>query len=100
VKAPAFLSEGTIRRLRVIFAEDVQKDAEALLVHECGRGLPFQDGASPEDLERIRYAALRLSKGRIDKLCDAIQLAQEDWRDLLVAAGFGHDANAHHSWNP
>ena len=34
----------------------------------------------------------------MDKLYDAIALAQTDWRDLLVAAGFGDDVQAHKDW--
>ena len=39
----------------------------------------------PETLERLR---------------EAIHVAQEDWRDVLVAAGFGTDTRAHERWEP
>ena len=39
-----------------------------------------------------------LSEGRVDKLYDAIALAQTDWRDLLVSAGFAEDIQAHKDW--
>jgi len=29
----------------------------------------------------------------------AIELANTDWRDLLMAAGFGEDLNAHQKWS-
>jgi len=48
----------------------------------------------------VRFAALKLSEGNKDKLLRAAQLAQYDWRDLLVAAGFANDAEAHNSWAP
>ncbi len=38
--------------------------------------------------------------GQLDKLEEAIKLAQIDWRDLLMAAGFGHDVEAHLKWLP
>ena len=41
------------------------------------------------NFERIRLAALKLSNGDTGKLVDAIVLAQIDYRDLLMAAGFG-----------
>lgn len=94
------LSDETRQRLRVIFSAELQKDAEALLVQECGANLPFQQDASSEGLERIRFAALKLSNGTIDGLCEAIQEAQYDWRDLLVAADFAKDVNAHKAWVP
>ncbi len=94
------LSDQTRQRLKTVFPVELQEDAEALLVQECGANLPLQEGASPEDLERIRFAALKLSKGTVDGLCEAIQVAQDDWRDLLVAADFAEDVNAHKSWLP
>jgi hypothetical protein len=38
--------------------------------------------------------------GDIEKLECAITLAQKNWRDLLVAAGFANDPIAHKTWNP
>jgi len=49
-------------------------------------------------MERVRFAALKLSEGNTDKLLRAAQLAQRDWRELLVPAGFANDAEAHKSW--
>jgi hypothetical protein len=51
-------------------------------------------------LERIRLAAVRLSGGRMAELEQAIELAQLDWRDLLVASGFADDAREHTRWTP
>jgi len=50
--------------------------------------------------DRIRLAALRLGDGDLAKLGSAIDLAKVDWRDLLVAAGFADDVQAHHRWMP
>jgi hypothetical protein len=36
----------------------------------------------------------------MDKLIKVIELAQVDRRDLLMAAGFGEDTEAHKHWNP
>lgn len=49
-------------------------------------------------MERIRFAALKLSRGNPHKLLRAIEEARMDWRDLLMAAGFGTDENAHEIW--
>jgi hypothetical protein len=46
-------------------------------------------------MERVRFAVLKLSGGDLEKLRKAIKLAQTDWRDLLMAAGFGHDVNVY-----
>ncbi|CAM5376087.1 hypothetical protein SALBM311S_01726 [Streptomyces alboniger] len=40
-----------------------------------------------EDKERIAAATLLCGRGRVDRLLDAVQLAKEDWRDVLVGAG-------------
>jgi hypothetical protein len=41
---------------------------------------------------------LKLSEGNLDKLNRAVALAKTDWRDLLMAAGFGEDIKAHLAW--
>jgi hypothetical protein len=51
-------------------------------------------------MERIRFSVLKLSEGKIDELVRAIELAQVDWRDLFMEAGFGHDPEAHNKWEP
>jgi hypothetical protein len=43
-------------------------------------------------------SALKLSGGRMDKLREAVKLANTDWRDLLVAAGFADSVDAHKHW--
>lgn len=53
---------------------------------------------APALVERIRSAAIRVSDGKLDALEQAIALAALDWRDLLVAAEFANDANAHLRW--
>ena len=94
------LSAQTRRRLEALFPIECRARAEALLVEECGANLPFQADATPETLERIRFATLKLSRGTVDGLCEAVQLAQLDWRDLLVAAEFADDVRAHERWMP
>jgi hypothetical protein len=94
------LSQETRNRLRVLFPGPERDEAERLLVESCGHKLPLCEGASPESMERIRYAAMKLSGGDLVKLRDAIGLAIIDWRDLLVAAGFADDVLGHRSWNP
>ena len=51
-------------------------------------------------MDRFRFAVLKLSGGDLDKFDSAIQLAKTDWRDLLMAAGFGENLTAHESWLP
>ena len=94
------LSDATRQRLEKIFQVKDAPAAAALLVNECGNNLPFCEANGPAECERIRFAALKLSGGRLDRLREAVALAKTDWRDLLMAAGFGHDVHAHRSWWP
>jgi hypothetical protein len=95
------LSRRTNEHVSVLFKAADVDDAVRLLAHECAENLPLIGGsATPDSLERIRFAAVRLSGGNLDRLRDAITLAQTDWRDLLVAAEFATDADAHESWRP
>lgn len=79
---------------------DAQDEVAELLVRECGNNLPMLENADALALERLRFAVLRLSAGRFGKLQAAIDLARTDWRDLLMAAGFGEDVEAHLRWRP
>jgi hypothetical protein len=92
------LSLETFRRLERVFPPQLRADAALLLEGECGWNLPFCENDTPTSLERIRFAALKLSNGKIGGLREAIRLAQNDWRDLLVAAEFADDVNAHVRW--
>lgn len=71
-----------------------------MLVDECGSNLPFLQNLDMFGLERFRFAALKMSAGDLDRLREAISVAQQDWRDLLMAAGFGQDLTAHERWLP
>ena len=56
--------------------------------------------ATREALERIRYAVLKLSEGRLDKLRHYVKEGQIDWRDVLIAASFGFSVDADELWDP
>jgi hypothetical protein len=94
------LSNRTRARLLELFQPSDVELADRLLVEECGDNLPLMTGAIAEQLERIRFAAIRVSGGRLDDLRNAVALAQLDWRDLLVAADFADDPEAHLQWQP
>lgn len=86
------------RHILRLFSVEERGEAARVLREDCGAALPGAPNASVEGIERIQCAALKLSEGRMDKLYDAISLAQTDWRDLLVAAGFAEDTEAHRKW--
>lgn len=86
--------------IKLLFTTDEITVVETLLEEQCADNLPFCESYIPEDMERIRLAALKLSQGSINKLESAVELAKTDWRDLLMSAGFGHDIHAHKNWKP
>jgi hypothetical protein len=90
------LTTGIGRRIAILFGPNDIELVSSLLTDECGPSLTEY----PELLERIRLAVLKLSHGDLNALQRAIDLAKLDWRDALVAAGFGDDVNAHELWWP
>jgi hypothetical protein len=96
---PGRLSPETDRRIEALFPPSLRSEVAELLLHQCGNNLPLLKKLNEIELERFRFAALKLSAGNIEKLKEAIVLAKADWRDLLVSAGFG-TVDSHKSWFP
>ncbi len=94
------LSEATSKKINALFAEPLREEVEELLKTECGDNIPFCENCDMYEMERIRFSVLKLSEGNLDQLIEAIILAQTDWRDLFMAAGFGYDTEAHKKWVP
>ena len=94
------LSHGTAQRVAALFTGVARVTAAELLVEQCGDNLPLWVKTDPQGLERIRFAVLKLSGGDLAKLTRAVRMAQRDWRDVLVAAGFANSIVAHESWFP
>jgi hypothetical protein len=94
------LSNRSRAHVQALFRSSDVELAERALITNCADNLPLPTLAGPDDLERVRFAALRVSGGRLDRLAIAVELAQTDWRDLLVAAGFADDPQAHMQWAP
>jgi hypothetical protein len=76
------------------------ESATKVVEDSVGLGLPLIGPDSTTLLERIRSSVIRLSAGDLGRLKEAARLAREDWRDVLLAAGFGTDVRAHASWQP
>lgn len=93
------LSPRTEALLRHLFPEArLCEKVRRKLIERCGTGMPMCEHSSPEGLERLRFAALKLSRGTFEDLDYAVELANTDWRDVLVAAGFGSGLDAHEQW--
>ncbi len=94
------LSPGTAQRLEALFGPKQRNEAQRILETQCAGNLPFHEGADMFALERVRFAVLKLSNGNLKQLQREIDQAKLDWRDTLMAAGFGEDIFAHRQWFP
>ena len=92
------LSQDTKNLVHALFKSREALEVCGMLENECGTEALSCGGWTPAQLERIRFAVLRLVKDKTMSLESAINLAKTDWRDLLMAAGFGNDPNAHKTW--
>ena len=84
--------------LDIFFNPKDVSETSLWLEEECGNNLPSCGQQDEYGIERIRFATIKLSKGNTLKLLKAIDEAQMDWRDLLIAADFGSDVNPHEAW--
>jgi hypothetical protein len=66
------LSPETQRRVNLLFRPEEQNTVAILLTTECGNNLPFLEELDEYELERFRFAALKLSDGNLDKLRESI----------------------------
>jgi hypothetical protein len=94
------LSPETKDRIRKIFVESDWLEIEEYLLNECGDTLPLVETSYVVLAERIRFAVLKCSGGDYAELKRWVGMAKQDWRDVLVAAGFGNSINAHLEWQP
>ncbi len=86
------------QNLIALFSNSEQPVAERLLLDWSATYQDPMIPATPEGWARVRAAALRLSRGDLEKLKRSIALGRRDWRDLLMAADFGDDVRAHERW--
>jgi hypothetical protein len=96
------ITEEVRKRIRVLFPEHQWLRVESLLEERCSAGLPLAGhlGDEPGGFDRVHLAVLKLSRGSLEQLKLEIEGARRDWRDTLVAAGFGNDLTAHERWLP
>jgi len=92
------MSPETRRKLEQLFSPEQWSVAIEVLETACGSNLPLIEKQGAEGIERVRCAALKLSGGSLEKLQAAVRVAQNDWRDVLVAAGFANSLTAHLAW--
>jgi hypothetical protein len=92
------LSDKTWAVVQKMYPDQEQEEVAKILAEQCGNNLPFCDTFNKTGLERVRFAVLKLSKGNIEKLRNAVGEAQTDWRDTFMAAGFAQSLFEHIRW--
>lgn len=92
------LSQNTKNLVHTLYLSSEAIEVCDILKNQCSAEALSCHGWSPVEMERIQYAVLRLTKEKKMPLDSAVELAQKDWRDLLVIAGFSNDLNAHKDW--
>lgn len=92
------LTSKTKAAVERIFPKDMWLEVCEKLVKECGDNLPAVEASYTELAERIRFAVIKSSEGNYSKFLSCVDLAKEDWRDILVGAGFGDATSSHLRW--
>ena len=92
------LSQEVEKRIALLFEPVHQEMVRTILLRDCGNNL--WRTAKETEMDRLRFAVLKVSRGSLDRLTDAIKLAKTDWRDVLSAAGFAWNPKKHRSWLP
>ena len=92
------LSARTTAVAEALFDEPMRSHVKHTLLDSVSENIPFCDNETPEGMDRIRFSVMKLANENSDNFAMAVELAQTDWRDLFMAAGFGHDANEHNNW--
>lgn len=92
------LSPRTQQIIKQLVKPEAREKVCERLERECGTEALGCTGWTPEEMERIRFAVLKLGAKTDSDFESAILLAKTDWRDLLMAAGFGEDLESHNKW--
>lgn len=90
------LHPNVLTAVTTLFMADERETITKILIEKCNADKIY--AFTEAGVERIQLAVLKLSGGDTDKFLAVVELAQLNWRDVLVAAGFGYDLEAHLEW--
>jgi|GEM_PF-1284451 len=85
---PVPLTDAVRRKVLQSFPVEQRAEVIRMLERECANNLPFSDIGTPEGLERIRLAVLKVANGNQAELRRQIDAAKSDWRDVINAAEY------------
>jgi len=85
------LSGEILEKIRSVFPSEQIEEVARILITQCGQNLPFMEKADQfnQNLRRVRLSVLGLCKGDMHKLRELVEDAKRDWRDVIVAGGYG-----------
>ena len=92
------LSQRTSRIAEILLQDSDRSRITSRLITETAENIPMWHDFTPEGMERIRFAVLKLIVQNPKNENIAFNHAQMDWRDIFMAAGFAESATEHESW--
>ena len=89
---PLQLSPKTVEHVDSLFKRVSRQAVVELLMHQCGNNLPFLQKSDEFHLERVRFAALKLSGGDLVEVAEGHQTcAERSAFGPSEDAGVGHE---------
>ena len=92
------LTPRTLKLIERIPQPELRQLLVARLESECNREALGFTNWTPEQMERVWFAVLKLIGTKSEKADRVFELARSDVRDLWVAARFANDIDAHNKW--
>jgi hypothetical protein len=92
------LSDRTLSLIKALFKDPFRSRVINALGTEVSEDTPFCTNETPEGMERIRFAVIKLIHEDWKNFDYALKEAKTDWRDLLMAAGFGYSVDEYNRW--
>ena len=92
------LTRDTEKVVDSLFECDEAKTLKDRLKEELSGDLPLTAFSTPESRERVWLAVIKKCNETLNPWDTWFELAKLDWRDILMAADFGHDTTAHIRW--
>ena len=78
-------------RLQAFVRQSTRPDEVETILSLLADAVPREPGDTVEGIERVQAAVVLLSDRNSQRFLEALTMAQQDWRDVLVAAQLAHD---------
>jgi hypothetical protein len=92
------LTDAVRQRIELLFRPQEQEQVARLLEEHCRYDVLYRNSPASE-VERVRFAILKLSHGEVARIQMGIDAARQDFRDVLMWADFG-EPGMHLRWFP